>query len=203
MLFYELLGSFWWIDGSHYLCGWARAQVIMLSCWKTAHQNRKLMLAPHTKKIKEKQIKKRSTQSCEKDFKHDGLFLVINLSHLPNLECNSISPNIFANVVIFDSSWKKNKQKLYLFLDAVELQHLNDERSGASFVLDGPQQRPHVVHAEGLWPAPVPPALDADVEQLERRPERETQRQTGQRQKRQQTWEVRLLALYLSPSKRQ
>lgn len=151
MLFYELLGSFWWIDGSHYLCGWARAQVIMLSCWKTVHQNRKLMLAPHKKKLnKEKQIKKRSTQSCEKDFKHDGLFLVINLSHLPNLEGNSFSPNIVANVVIFDSSWKKNKQKLYLFLDAVELQHLNDERSGASFVLDGPQQRPHVVHAEGL-----------------------------------------------------
>lgn len=54
----------------------------------------------------------------------------------------------------------------YLLLDAAELQHLDDERSRAAFVLDGPEQRSHVVHAEGLRPAPVPPALDADVEQL-------------------------------------
>lgn len=55
------------------------------------------------------------------------------------------------------------RRTLYLFLDAVELHHLDDKRGGAPFVLDGPQQRPHVVHAEGLRPAPVPPSLDADV----------------------------------------
>lgn len=82
---------------------------------------------------------------------------------------------------IFSLGRKKQIERLYLFLDTVELQHLYDERSCASFVLDGPQQGPHVVHAEGLGPAPVPPALDADVEQLERGPERETQ--THQRQK--------------------
>lgn len=56
--------------------------------------------------------------------------------------------------------WRKT---LYLFLDTVELHHLDDKRGGATFVLDGPQQRPHIVHAEGLRPAPVPPSLDADV----------------------------------------
>lgn len=56
---------------------------------------------------------------------------------------------------------------LYLLLHAVELRHLDDERGGAAFVLDGPQQGPHVVHAEGLRPAPVAPALDADVQQLQ------------------------------------
>lgn len=55
----------------------------------------------------------------------------------------------------------------YLLLDAVELHHLDDERGGAAFVLDGPQQSPHVVHAEGLRPAPVAPALNADVQQLQ------------------------------------
>lgn len=55
---------------------------------------------------------------------------------------------------------------LYLLLDAVELRHLDDERGGAAFVLDGPQQSPHVVHAEGLRPAPIAPALNADVQQL-------------------------------------
>lgn len=73
----------------------------------------------------------------------------------------------------------KEMKTLYLFLDAVELQHLYDERSCASFVVDGPQQGAHVVHAEGLRPAPVPPAFDADVEQLERRPERETNTNTA------------------------
>lgn len=38
----------------------------------------------------------------------------------------------------------------YLFLDTVELHHLDDKRGGATFILDGPQQRPHIVHAEGL-----------------------------------------------------
>lgn len=57
--------------------------------------------------------------------------------------------------------------RLYLLLHAVELRHLDDERGGAAFVLDGPQQGPHVVHAEGLRPAPVAPALDADVQQLQ------------------------------------
>lgn len=54
--------------------------------------------SPQKKEKKEKQIKKCSTQSCEKDFKHDGLFSVRNLSHLPNLEDNSFSPNIVAKL---------------------------------------------------------------------------------------------------------
>lgn len=59
-----------------------------------------------------------------------------------------------------------NESKEYLLLDAIELQHLDDEGGGASFVLNGPEQRSDVIHAERLGPAPVPPALDADVQQL-------------------------------------
>lgn len=77
----------------------------------------------------------------------------INFSPLQNLNDNScMRHNRVACIASFGSSWYKKKQikTLYLFLDAVELQHLNDERSCASFVLNGPQQGPHVVHAEGL-----------------------------------------------------
>lgn len=65
---------------------------------------------------------------------------------------------------------KGDGSKKYLLLDAIEPQHLDDEGGGASFVLNGPEQRPDVVHAERLGPAPVPPALDADVQQLKKNP---------------------------------
>lgn len=55
----------------------------------------------------------------------------------------------------------------YLFLDAAELRDLDDERGGASLVLNGSKQSSYIVHTEGLWPAPVPPSLDADVQQLQ------------------------------------
>lgn len=64
--------------------------------------NQKTVVSSTTKK---KEIKKRSTQSCEKHFKHDRPFPIINFSHLLNLKDNSYSLNIVVCVVIFGSSW--------------------------------------------------------------------------------------------------
>ena len=60
-----------------------------------------------------------------------------------------------------------SKNRQYLFLNPTELHHLDNEWGSASFVLNGPQECPNVVHAEGLRPAPVTPSLNADVQQLQ------------------------------------
>lgn len=68
----------------------------------------------------------------------------------------------------YNKNITRSKQKgPHLFLDPIELYHFDDEGSRAALVLNGPQQGPYVVHTEGLWPAPVPPSLDADVQQLQ------------------------------------
>lgn len=115
----------------------------------------------------------------------------------------------FCMIFMTTKTWQKQTTEslshynfLYLFLDTVELHHLDDEWCSAPFVLNGPQQSPYVVHAEGLWPAPVPPSLDADVQQLQDGTEQDTHIQTPNRDRRHQTSEVRFIALYLSPSKK-
>lgn len=80
---------------------------------------------------------------------------------MSNISFISIFTNKEVSKGVITKKWQ------YLFLDTIELYDLDDERGGASFVLNGPKQSPYVVHAEGLWPAPVPPSFDADVQQLE------------------------------------
>lgn len=95
---------------------------------------------------------------------------------MSNISFISIFTNKEVSKGVITKKWQ------YLFLDTIELYDLDDERGGASFVLNGPKQSPYVVHAEGLWPAPVPPSFDADVQQLEDSAESRTYTQK-QRQK--------------------
>lgn len=57
----------------------------------------------------------------------------------------------------------------YLLLYPAELPHLDDERGSSALVLNGSDESPSLVHAEGLRPAPIAPTLNTDVQQLERK----------------------------------